>query len=177
MISILSTQELVRGPPGDTGVVSFQVWAVGYDDGQAQVKLTIDEQLNLSNQLIGPAPDSIIGNSAFWTIDYPVDYATQGRRRLLYAKFKTLTKTTAQMDSSTIFLVEVVNSESESNTSNNKDRWHVKIGGPYDPNNKLVTPQGLDDDGKNHRGSKHIDLHCEFSKHRKCTGQKCLHHR
>ena len=98
--------------------------------------------------MIGPAPDSIIGNSAFWTIDYPVDYATQGRRRLLYAKFKTLTKTTAQMDSSTIFLVEVVNSESESNTSNNKDRWHVKIGGPYDPNNKLVTPQGLDDDGK-----------------------------
>ena len=52
------------------------------------------------------------------------------------------------MGSKSTFNLEVINSEPELDSMNNNESWHVKIGGPYDPNNKLVTPQGLDDDGK-----------------------------
>ncbi len=136
------------GAPGDTGKVSIRSRVRGCEAGAALVKLTVDSQLVIGSQISGPTPDSIVGQTIYWTVSFSSSVGTPKTTSLVYASFETITNTNATLLSKVYFTASIESGLVETATYNNVENWSLLVDGPYDPNNKTVSPQGLDDDGK-----------------------------
>ena len=69
-------------------------------------------------------------------------------QRVLFSRFNFITDTSAAIGDRVNFKVFVFSDPTEVDLTNNNHIWDLEIGGPYDPNNKLVTPQGNGPSGK-----------------------------
>ncbi|MDC1221264.1 T9SS type A sorting domain-containing protein [Salibacteraceae bacterium] len=125
--------------PGGTGYAGIEIYARSCDTGFTHTVLELPSQVEWAGLLEGPTPDSIIGNKLYWNSTFgksPTDST------ILFSRFSIKTKTTATIGSYIDFKVLSISDTSEHNLTNNNDLWKLQIGGPYDPNNKIVTPQG-----------------------------------
>lgn len=130
------------GSPGQTGFLTFRIHAETCDSITATARLIIDTSLVFENILIGPSPDSISGNKFFWFIDIPPN-SSQALQMPLKVRMKVRTKTTATIGNDVTLKASVFSSSNELIINDNHDVWDLEIGGPYDPNNKIVSPQGI----------------------------------
>tara|TARA_B110000046_G_scaffold46795_1_gene51887 strand:- start:874 stop:1440 length:567 start_codon:yes stop_codon:yes gene_type:complete len=130
------------GNPGETGLATFRVNATACDSGEAHVILEIDDELHWAGMNDGPAPDSSNGNRFYWNLDFDQIGVYGIGQRVLFSRFKFTTDTNATIGDYVRLKVLVFSDTTEANLSNNNHTWDLEIGGPYDPNNKLVTPQG-----------------------------------
>lgn len=133
--------------PGDTGVATVRIYAISCDSASVFIRAQIDPQLTYIGMIDGPEPDSVKGRNLFWTASFSSAGMLGVGQLIHYAQFRVRTKTTANIGSRAYFNVIATTNRSEANLNNNNHSWSVIIDGPYDPNNKLVTPEGVGPNG------------------------------
>jgi len=134
--------------PGQWGFGHMLVYAKSCFSNSSQVLLEFPDDLNWLGMMEGPEPDSINGNLYYWNINFDKTPMTGFGNRVLSCMFEFKTKTTASIGDTVIFKAFAFSDSSEKVLSNNNHSWKQLVSAPYDPNNKLVTPQGNGPYGK-----------------------------
>ncbi|MEX2595470.1 MAG: T9SS type A sorting domain-containing protein [Salibacteraceae bacterium] len=141
------------GTPGNTG--SVRVYTGGrwcFTDSMKTI-LILDSHLIYEDILSGPQPNFVSADSLVWYHDslsswsWPYNQYTMswGGSRSVLVRFTTNTNSTFQ-DSTTIRSYVSLDS-GEYFINNNSKVQKYRIQASYDPNNKEVTPQGIDEEG------------------------------
>lgn len=133
--------------PGDTGVATVRIYAISCDSASIFIRAQIAPQLTYIGMIDGPEPDSVKGKSLYWTTSFSSAGMLGVGQLIHYAQFRVRTNTTANIGSRAYFNVIAIADRLEANPNNNNHQWSVIIDGPYDPNNKLVTPEGVGPNG------------------------------
>jgi uncharacterized repeat protein (TIGR01451 family) len=136
------------GPPGQFGVAGIRLYALSRDSNSAVAVVEFPDQLEWMGVIEGPAPDSVVGNLYYWSGDFSNTSQVSYGDRAIYCRFRFKTKTTVSLGDLVTFKAYAFSDSTENNLSNNNHIWQLVVGGPYDPNNKLVTPQGNGPYGK-----------------------------
>jgi len=124
------------GAPGDTGIISyfFHKYACN-NDSNYTVTLNLDPNVSFLSLVSGPTPTTQSSNVLTWTTN------------LIEASgsFLIFTSTSATLFDTAVFTLTIT--ESDPYMDDNMDLWKLEIGGPYDPNNKEVSPEGYGPEG------------------------------
>ena len=138
----------IVGNPGESGFATFRVNANTCTSNTAHVILELDDELHWTGMIEGPEPDSSNGNRFYWNLQFDEAGVLGIGQRVLFSRFNFITDTSAAIGDRVNFKVFVFSDPTEVDLTNNNHIWDLEIGGPYDPNNKLVTPQGNGPSGK-----------------------------
>ncbi|MGQ0828493.1 MAG: DUF7619 domain-containing protein [Bacteroidota bacterium] len=111
----------------------------------AIITLTLDPDVTYVDMASGPAPSSVMGNVLTWNIIMNASVYYWGAA--FNATLNIKTNTNAVIFDTACFTVSIDPTASDININNNTYYSCRIIGGPYDPNNKEVSPAGIGANG------------------------------
>ena len=127
-------------PPGSEGWLSFWAGNASCTSAPSTITVTLDPNVTYVGMNSGPLPSSVAGNILTWNMTMPASYYFYGG---FSANIKINTNTSAILLDPACFTVDISPTASDINILNNTTNFCRIIGGPYDPNNKEVSPAGI----------------------------------
>jgi uncharacterized repeat protein (TIGR01451 family) len=134
------------GAPGNYGQV--RVYGGNYSCAaiNGTVTLILPSGISYSGMIGGPAPTSISGDTLRWNSTF--NGGSYGWWNADFAvTLQIYTATSATVFDTAHFSVSVSPLGGDVNTQNNTNQWNLIIGGPFDPNSKQVSPEGIGGQG------------------------------
>jgi len=129
--------------PGDTGVISFKA-SIKFNtsnDYTDTLRVELSDQVSYVEMLNGPEPDDIIDNTVYWYRTISANAGGMVNDEPLF-RFSTRTNINAALLSDALFTMGTSLHPLDIRASDNYDIVRLKVDGPYDPNNKEVSPAG-----------------------------------
>ena len=129
--------------PGDTGVISFKA-SIKFNtsnDYTDTLRVELSDQVSYVEMLNGPEPDDIIDNTVYWYRTISANAGGMVIDEPLF-RFSTRTNINAALLSDALFTMGTSLHPLDIRASDNYDIVRLKVDGPYDPNNKEVSPAG-----------------------------------
>ncbi|MDQ3047633.1 MAG: T9SS type A sorting domain-containing protein [Bacteroidota bacterium] len=131
-------------PPGSNGHVSFYAGNASCISTPSTITLILDPSVSYAGMFYGPVPTTIAGNTLTWnTTLIPTSYYYGG----FWVDVNIFTNVTATIFDTACFDLSISPTVADLNVSNNAEIFCRVIGGPYDPNNKEVSPAGIGANG------------------------------
>ncbi|NQV52179.1 MAG: T9SS type A sorting domain-containing protein [Flavobacteriales bacterium] len=129
--------------PGDTGVISMYslVHFNTTNDFMDTVSISLSDQVSYVSTVDGPTPDAIIDNTLYWYRNIPAFGGNPVIGWFIY-RISTRTNTNAVLFSDAEFLLTSSLHSLDEDECDNSVTVRLKVDGPYDPNNKEVSPAG-----------------------------------
>lgn len=126
--------------PGSDGWISFYAGNLSCVPTPSTITLTLDPSVSYVSMNYGPAPATIVGNVLTWN---PTMLASYYWWAGFWVNIKINTSVSAIIFDTACFNVSISPTASDMDISNNNANFCRIIGGPYDPNNKEVSPAGI----------------------------------
>ncbi len=131
-------------PPGSAGFI--YVYGANYSctSVNGTITLTLPAELTYGGISNGPAPTSVVGNTITWNQNF---IGSGYWNNWFNASIIVNTDTNAVLFDTVCFTASISPTAGDLNPANNTDNECRIIGGPYDPNDKQVSPAGIGSNG------------------------------
>lgn len=127
--------------PGGTGGFGYvYAYNMSCNPVAGTVTIVLDPNVTYTGMIYGPAPTTISGSTLTWNYAFAPGPTPTSK---LYVKFSMTTSVSATLFDTSCFSATVDPLAGDLYIGNNTNSWCDIIGGPYDPNNKEVLPQGI----------------------------------
>lgn len=137
-------------PPGQFGSVYVAISRSGSDTSSFEGRLVLDTATTYIQTSSGLSPTSVSGDTLFWNYTFPYSVS---HFNMVHSILKIKTDTNAYMGQLTNFNFNIDVDQDEVNPFNNESSFLTWVANSYDPNNKLVSPQGKGEIGRIDQGT------------------------